>query len=71
MHLNNSYQRNTFFIGKTKISGSVTLEKGQTQDGYINITELEAWDMLNSTIDGRQIPIATRRPKRVKEKSIF
>ena len=28
---------------------------------YINITALEAWDLLNNTDDGRQIPIDTRR----------
>ena len=30
-------------------------------NGYINITALEAWDLLNNTEDGRQIPIDIRR----------
>jgi len=32
-----------------------------TDNGFINITVFEAWDLLNSTEDGRQIPIDVRR----------
>ena len=30
-------------------------------NGYINISALEAWEMMNNSEDGRQIPIDTRR----------
>jgi len=30
-------------------------------NGYVNITALEAWDLMNNTEDGRQIPIDIRR----------
>ncbi len=35
-------------------------DKSLTSDGYINITAQEAWDMLNCSCDGRQIPIDVR-----------
>ena len=30
-------------------------------NGYINVTALEAWELMNNTEDGRQIPIDIRR----------
>lgn len=33
----------------------------QNYHGYINITSIEAWELMNNTEDGRQIPIDIRR----------
>jgi rhodanese-related sulfurtransferase len=33
----------------------------QNYKGYINITAVEAWELMNNTEDGRQIPIDIRR----------
>ena len=33
----------------------------QNYNGFINITALEAWELINNTEDGRQIPIDIRR----------
>ncbi|MEA3457370.1 MAG: rhodanese-like domain-containing protein [Candidatus Thermoplasmatota archaeon] len=41
-------------------SSMTLLAQGENSDGYINITVQEAWDMLNCSCDGRQIPIDVR-----------
>jgi len=37
------------------------LKINQSINGYINITAVEAWELMNNTEDGRQIPIDIRR----------
>jgi len=63
-----------FIIGSTLLSSFVSanslinyemIENHNRQNlksnGYINITALEAWDLMNNSDDGRQIPIDIRR----------
>jgi len=63
-----------FIIGSTLLSSFVSanslindelmenhIRQNLKSNGYINITALEAWDLMNNSDDGRQIPIDIRR----------
>jgi len=53
------------FVSANSIINNKMMENNIRQnlksDGYINITALEAWDLMNNSDDGRQIPIDIRR----------
>jgi rhodanese-related sulfurtransferase len=50
------------FVSANNFSNNKINKSGITQNqGFINITAQEAWDLMNSSDDGRQIPIDIRR----------
>ena len=50
------------FVSANNFSNNKINKTGITQNqGFINITAQEAWDLMNNSDDGRQIPIDIRR----------
>ena len=50
------------FVSANNFSNIKINKSGITQNqGFINITAQEAWDLMNNSDDGRQIPIDIRR----------